>query len=427
MPTKRHWWPMTKDKRAPAVMLDDFLCNRLPRQYALDQKPRKYHPTYSLTYPSEKLLLLLQNDKTTILALRAVSRQLKQRLAAITKPVLDPFNTVTFTYPAIDSPHRYSSRCRKSVEALKSVFEHVGTLQIKVFPSITNVTTDDYGHIQSVLAALPRLCTISISLAPSPAVNTPREAAAPWLFQISRHPTPSHSAPLVSIRHALETSRSSLLRSVTFSHLSIAGVMALRFGPFSAHPFQPIQIGIEGTPTLGDTDTTTASIPDWMGPRFWRELSFLGISLVKWWDIDFLSSRPGPALYDLGPSVDHPRLVRDRYRAGLQFLNDWLASFADWLRFLKFEWETLEYVVTTPHGKRIRICEGPNPLLIDLVARDSKKAWYSAPPIRWRHLQEATLGPMSVTPGMQAEHWRKRVAKTTVIRVDPQPTTALEP
>lgn len=77
---------------------------------------------------------------------------------------------------------------------------------------------------------------------------------------------------------------------------------------------------------------------------------------------------------------------KEEWRTGTRVLHDWLHSFAanGQLDTLKFEW--------------VNSTEGPNPFLLDEVyAKDRKKAWFSAPGIRWTGLRELWLGNVVVS------------------------------
>ncbi len=78
------------------------------------------------------------------------------------------------------------------------------------------------------------------------------------------------------------------------------------------------------------------------------------------------------------------RAQEERWCTGIKILHDWLNSFvaAGKLRKLKFAWQG---------------GEGPNPLLLDEVARGiGRGRWFSAPPVRGRCLGRVWLRGVKV-------------------------------
>ncbi|MCJ1227855.1 hypothetical protein MMC12_004514 [Toensbergia leucococca] len=138
-----------------------------------------------------------------------------------------------------------------------------------------------------------------------------------------------------------------MLTHITLDPITLDDILALRWGPFSS---------------FGDAN--------WMDAKIWRGIKSLGIGLVPWWgDI---------AGYKKTEDTAQRQQQKERWRVGVKVLHDWIGSFGVGLERIIFEWKG---------------AEGPNPLLLDIVAaRRGIGRWFSAPEVKWKGLREVWLG-----------------------------------
>ncbi len=150
--------------------------------------------------------------------------------------------------------------------------------------------------------------------------------------------------PLLEARTFLQAVEPPLLRHFAVDGLSIEGLEALRWGPFSAY-----------------FDS------DWNGSIVWRRLTSLEIGLTPWTGLD-----------DLNKSVEGMQ--------GIKILHDWLGSFGgNQLEKVRFEWA----------GE----WHGPNPFLLDQWADvDDAGELVDMAWIRWTGCKEIWLGGVSLGP-----------------------------
>ena len=148
--------------------------------------------------------------------------------------------------------------------------------------------------------------------------------------------------PLLEFRMFIQAVDSPLLRRFTVKGLSIDGVKALRWGPFTSY-----------------LDA------DWTSAVMWRQLTNLDISLA-----------PSLGVADLGRSEEGRQAIR--------ILHDWIGSF-DENRFEKVRLEWMEEQ------------EGPNPFLLDdMVEIYGADEEPKMPRISWKSCKELWLGGVSL-------------------------------
>jgi hypothetical protein len=150
--------------------------------------------------------------------------------------------------------------------------------------------------------------------------------------------------PLLEARAFLQAVEPPLLRHLAVDGLSIEGVEALRWGPFSAY-----------------FDS------DWNGSTVWRRLTSLEICLTPWTGVE-----------DLTKSVEGMQ--------GIKILHDWLGSFGgNKFEKVRFEWAGDWH--------------GPNPFLLDEWAElDDAGEMIDMALIRWTGCKEIWLGGVSLGP-----------------------------
>ncbi|CAO1597505.1 hypothetical protein XANCAGTX0491_001312 [Xanthoria calcicola] len=196
-------------------------------------------------------------------------------------------------------------------------------------------------------------------------------------FQSLRVDAPLTDAfhPLFSLRLTLEQAPLKSLTDLRFHHLTVPGLLGLRWGGFDAF-----------------VDAT------WMGKTFWRGITSLRIGMtadwLQWAHHEKLSRHePTPAKQQRGKQ--RPK-ARDVYRQGIQMLHDWYFQFSlgGHIRRLFFEW------LGDDDDAR-----GPNPFLLDAeIAKEEKDSgWFSAPGIQWHGVQEIWLGGIQVASSDVAE------------------------
>ena len=190
-------------------------------------------------------------------------------------------------------------------------------------------------------------------------------------------PSPLTIQPLLSFRQAFQSPSVPLLTRLTISNLTLDGIKALRFGAFTS---------------FDKADPTSR--------QMWQRLKCLDITVVPW----FGKAARNKQNY-LKP--EDPQDDTERWRTGLKLLHNWLESFAytGSLETLNFRWQ----------GQ-----EGPNPLLLDLVARETTRVqWFSAKGTRWRGLKQIQLMGVRVTED-DVKLIQDRVADLRSWRADPE-------
>lgn len=183
--------------------------------------------------------------------------------------------------------------------------------------------------------------------------------------------------PLLSFRQAFQSPSVPLLTRITISNLTLDGIKALRFGAFTS---------------FGKPDPTSR--------QMWQRLKYLDITVVPWFGKAARNKQNYLKLED-------PQDDTERWRTGLKLLHNWLESFAytGSLETLNFRWQ----------GQ-----EGPNPLLLDLVAREATRVqWFSAKGIRWQGLKQIQLMGVRVTED-DVKLIQDRVANLRSWRADPE-------
>ncbi|CAF9933617.1 hypothetical protein IMSHALPRED_009422 [Imshaugia aleurites] len=294
---------------------------------------RLYHPTYSPTFPATHLLSFL--PLSSKLSLRHLSPTTKAWIDSANPSV---FSNLTIHFPlTIFSPEQLSALHNTSPQC-----QHL-TVTIPQHPSPPKPSD------VPPLPPFPRLTHLHLTA-------------------LDHDPFPN----LLSLRLALQSANIPLLTHLTLTNLSIPGILALRWGPFTA---------------FGDAG--------WTGANIWHRLESLDVRATGWWDEapqlqEHETQHHSILNADAEASETEPEKARrhkEDWRTGTRVLHDWLHSFAAdaSLRHFRFEWIG---------------GEGPNPFLLDdIVARDGKKEWFSAPGIRWNGLREVWLGNIVVTVG----------------------------
>jgi len=243
---------------------------------------------------------------TSIASLRLVSRAHNKEICTVNPTLFVhlhiEFPTTSLSAPQLDTLNKLAKQCRDL------------TITFPTTPLATDPPLSEVAKLPE-LPALKRLHLIC--------------------------PTVDIYDRLLAFRLALEKSAVPQLSRLTIASLSITGIVALRFGAFTAFA--------EST---------------WTNRSVWRRLHCLGVKLTPWWDIPHNAT---------GRKMD--KAQEEIWCMGVKILHDWLNSFAaaGKLKELKFAWQG---------------AEGPNPLLLDEVAAGSGRGgWFSAPPIRARSLK----------------------------------------
>ena len=162
--------------------------------------------------------------------------------------------------------------------------------------------------------------------------------------------------PLLAFRMALQAAEVPELRHVTISPLTLDGLLAMRWGPFSSF-----------------VET------EWTGAGVWRGLSELEVGLVPWWTAGHNKSA---GISENEQEMENPATVKSR--TGVMLLHDYLASFAasERIETLKIWWYEKD---------------GPNPLLLDtLPARWKQPLWAGLKLVKWKGLKSLWLGQCKV-------------------------------
>ncbi|KAL9098436.1 MAG: hypothetical protein Q9187_009665, partial [Circinaria calcarea] len=302
------------------------------------------------------LSFLPQED---LLALRLVSRTCRDAV----EPLLDKaFETVWHAYPEQQLPvkreggekkgaggRRWSEvgkaptdkgkgkgkedeKRGKDPNALQRISEHVRILHLSLspYPNPPHPSPPPSVSISvSVLALtslfnrLPNLTHLHLHLSP-PSSSSPSAA----LTSLIAPPL------LISTRHALESASLPRLRSLALENLTIGGVLAFRWGPFTSLPLPP-SAGGGGGVTAAAVQTSgrereeggAAADRAWTTPFFWTGITALEIGLFPWWTTPYTSS----------PSAARSTSTSS-YRTGIKCLHDFLSSFAPTLTSLSFSW-----------------------------------------------------------------------------------------
>ena len=163
--------------------------------------------------------------------------------------------------------------------------------------------------------------------------------------------------PLLAFRLVLQAASVPNLSHMTISPLSLPGVMAMRWGPFTS---------------FGETE--------WTGAHVWRGLTRLEVGLSPW-HRDHIEGAGRP--YE--NKEERRSAIRVQRKLGTRVLYDWLASFAasDKVEILKLWWYE---------------DKGLNPLLLDILSvKKNARPWHSLKPVKWKGLRELWLGMCRVT------------------------------
>ena len=275
-----------------------------------EQTQSRHQPDSSSTNPATHLLSLLPNR--TRLLIRLVSHRTK--VWTDTSP--SPLQHLRLTFPL----SHYSLHDLAAFQSLSTYCTH---LTVKLEPSKIELP-DTRAENQSPLK-LTHLTSL-----------TDLDIIAPMYDEFF---------PLVAFRMALQGSRAESLRCMTISPVTIVGMIALRWGPFSSY-----------------METS------WAGAKVWRRLTRLELGLLPWWEDTYVD----------GDGTTERKRVRqpvEQWRTGVKVLHDWLASFASGEKI-----ETLK-VWWYEH-------EGPNPILLHSVAvGEGDPKWHGVKATTWRGLK----------------------------------------
>lgn len=184
-------------------------------------------------------------------------------------------------------------------------------------------------------------------------------------------PSKDSFEPLHSLRLTLE---STFLQNLTHIHiepLSLAGLLALRWGGFDTF-----------------TDST------WIGQSFWRGIKSLRIGMDNEWP---KFAHTGLEKEEDGQQRAKMKDERELYRLALQVLHNYFFHFSlhRTLEKLRFDWVGGDMT-------------GLNPLLLDeVVVREEGAKWFSAPGNEWKALKEIWLGSIAVD-GAQVNILKRR-------------------
>ncbi|KAI4103528.1 MAG: hypothetical protein LQ339_004253 [Xanthoria mediterranea] len=307
---------------------------------------------YLHSVAADRLISFL--PRSTIFALRAVSLTTKDWAH---KHHPDLLTTLHLTCPL----PRYSTRFSR--KTLYNLGPGCRQLTIQLLPSATQI------HMGSTQDPSPARQIFNI-------VNS---------FQSLRVNAPLTDAfhPLFSLRLALEQATMKSLTELHFHHLTVPGLLGLRWGGFDAF-----------------VDAT------WMGKTFWRGITSLRIGMTTDWlqwavhrdhELSLSRHESHPAKKQRGKM---PK-ARDVYRQGIQMLHDWYFQFSlgGHIRRLFFEW-----LGDDDDGDDDDDARGPNPFLLDAeTAKEKDSEWFSAPGIRWHGVREIWLGGIQVASSDVAE------------------------
>ncbi|KAI4235339.1 MAG: hypothetical protein LQ349_003241, partial [Xanthoria aureola] len=298
---------------------------------------------YLHSHAADRLISFL--PRSTLLALRAVSHTTKEWAH---KHHPDLLTTLHITCPLPRYPSRFSSK------TLSSLGPRCRQLTIHLLPSATQI------HMGSTQDPSPARQIFNL-------VNS---------FQSLRVDAPLTDAfhPLFSLRLALEQAPLKSLTDLRFHHLTVPGLLGLRWGGFDAF-----------------VDAT------WMGKTFWRGITSLRIGMTADW-LQWAHHEKLPREHHPATRGKQRPKARDVYRQGIQMLHDWYFQFSlgGHIRRLFFEWLG---------DDDDDDAAGPNPFLLDaeIASKEKDSEWFSAPGIRWHGVQEIWLGGIQVASSDVAE------------------------
>ena len=288
--------------------------------------PELHQPDYSYAAPALYILTLLPSHAR--LNLRLVSHTIKTW--ADTEP--SPLRYLHLTFPL-------SHYILSDVAIFQKLSRECWHLTVSLLPSTTALPESLSPQVERRLTMLDITSLTSL---------THLHIVAPMMDDFY---------PLLAFRMALQRAKVPNLSHVTVSPLTLPGLMAMRWGPFTSY---------------GETD--------WTGARVWRSLTRLEVGLVPWWR--------GSANDNNKIAIserERRRTKTERWKMGVMVLHDWLASFAaaEKLVMLKLWWYEEK---------------GPNPLLLDKLAGEKGHSqWLSAPHLEWKGLRSLWLSQCSVT------------------------------
>ena len=218
-----------------------------------------------------RLLDIVFVDRASLLALRAVAKVFRDW----TSPSV--FRKMTTTYPPLLSPvHDPRSRAYDSYNRIK---QHIQILHLKIRPTCKTDYNPSITLLESLLD-LPQLECLSLELLNHEDPQTHQIdvglSMSLWIWSTDNlldckgTTRPAHHHTLVNLRGALEHNAQTLgkLSTLQFTNLSITGIQALRFRPFSGYKLR------------GHRDDNSG----WRG-TFWPRIKTLEICVVKWWKI----------------------------------------------------------------------------------------------------------------------------------------------
>ncbi|CAL8579261.1 hypothetical protein XPA_005011 [Xanthoria parietina] len=279
--------------------------------------------------------------RSTILALRGVSRTTKEWAH---KHHPDLLTTLHLTCPLPRYPTRFSSK------TLRSLGPGCRQLTIHLLPSATQIhmgSTQDPSPTRQIFNLVNSIQSLR--------VNAPLTDA----FH-----------PLFSLRLALEQAPLKSLTELHFHHLTVPGLLGLRWGGFDAF-----------------VDAT------WMGKKFWRGITSLRIGMTT----DWLQWAVHRDQLSLSRRESKMQKARDVYRQGIQMLHDWFFHFSlsGHIRRLVFEWLGSSSSSSSSSSADV---QGPNPFLLDaeIGTQEKNSEWFSAPGIQWHGVREIWLGGIQV-------------------------------
>ena len=271
---------------------------------------RPGHAALDTTLPAMLILQLL--SIRCLLVLRLVSKTTKAWVEFCRPSLL---SSLSISFPSYSIP-------LEAQRALNGLAQNVWQLKVMI---IASAPSGEQPTVTSlVLPSLPSLLQLKI------------EARTEDQFQ-----------PVLNFRHTLQAPNIPLLESLVLENISIKGIIALRWGPFSSI-----------------SSDTCRDVP------MWRRITDLSVAVLPWWK-EPKTSQAGDNSNN-GLSNAH---LSFEDKLGFMVLHDWLGSFSfNTLERLRFEWVGLD--------------EGPNPLLLDqfAVKNGRSKPWMSAPSIQWKHL-----------------------------------------
>ena len=283
--------------------------------------------------PAPEALILSLLPKSTIVNLRQVSHHQQALVDIFRKIAIDVFEPDLFSDLKLTFP--LTNVSARSLSALHSLAVRCRQLRV-TFPTPQEPSTTQ-----------PKLVTRK-------ALPTPRIAALPSFPHLTTlhivcptSPTTTFTT-LLSFKFALHPSKFPNLTHITITNLTLPGLLALRFGPFSS---------------FGHSSPDTKVV--------WTKLKRLGVKMVPWWQ-DYKHLQP-LSKYNVDPIPRmESRQAEDEYRTGIKVLHDWLYNFATTGNLTKF---TFAWAGTV---------EGLNPMLLDHVAARTEKKWFAAGPVVWK-------------------------------------------